>query len=73
MRPIDISALHSAINETAATMLSEGETTPESFVRRFRSGHSDLVAEYTDFLINQQLAKLVGDLTGGEGVPEKDG
>ncbi len=56
MNPIDTSALHSAIKQLAATMLSEGETTPGSFVRRFRSDHRDLVAEYTDFLVDQQLA-----------------
>ncbi len=56
MKPIDTSALHSAIKQTAAAMLSEGETTPGSFVRRFRSDHRDLVAEYTDFLVDQQLA-----------------
>ncbi len=56
MEPIDTGALHSAIKQLAATMLSEGETTPGGFVRRFRAEHPELVAEYNDFLVDQQLA-----------------
>ncbi len=57
MEPIDTGALHSAIKQLAATMLNEGETTPGGFVRRFRAEHPELVAEYNDFLVDQQLAR----------------